>query len=767
VFASLILLLAVFTPAAPFESDATDLNATDPARRIAAVVRTGTRARPADLQRLRPLLRDPDTALRLAAARILVRAGDPAALNQVIADAGDKQAPVRFLALTILREAAEVPEAGLRAAARALGDDDPAMRLVALDLLRAHPGADSAPLIAGGLADGNRDIRLASVRALGTSRDQRSVLPLLQRLDASDRIQRLLIIDALASLGRHPTLDAGPALVRQLDDPGDDVRAAAVEALGRLRSVVAVPALRTIVQRRSGSPDERSEAIARRAILALGSIGDVAAVDVLVGLLRQPAPVAEVGLALCRVGPPAVPAITRALPDLYVSSAIAAADVLAAIGDRSATDALIALLKTRPLVAITAARALGVMRDVRAVPALLDAIGNKVYAATPGVRRACLHALANIGDARAATVVESSAHDSDPDVRAAAFALATAVHAGPSRRALAGALTEVDSPVYAAAVNAAVALPTLRPGALLIQASNQPRAPAWSGDIDRGATADALERAVVSVDRGLLETALVQIQVRRAHTAPMQPASTAPTPSRRTALLRALAAALAQDTSVASLSSPIEALVLDALATGGPDARAAATVLAVASVRDATLAAVLSHVSDPDATIRALLCPALAHAGTEAADAALVALLSRDPDDGVRAAAAWAAGQRRAVPSVAAALTQAQRARVAAVRENARVALSWTRAARAEHAADGRPVTTSWTRIRLLDADGVPATGAWIRVQSNALLVWARTDDNGEARIADLPAGPYRVSPDDAAHTVWTVAHEQVRRGEM
>lgn len=296
-----------------------DLKSPDLARRSAAILRLGTPGQPADLARLVGFLDESDQILRAIAARMLVGAGEPRTIARFTERAADARAPVRLEALVVLRDAPSLPAAARRAAERSLSDGDATLRLGALELLTVHPSGDSVPMVAGVLGDGNREVRLAAVRLLGLSPDQRALLPLLDRIDTSDRSERAAVIEAIGAVGAHPPVDPGPALLRQLDDTNEDVRRAAVDALGRIRYAAAVEELRPIAGR------EARDLLARRAILALGAIGTAPAIDALVQLLREAAPLDEVRVALRRAGASAISPVAAVLGDGFSSSARAAA----------------------------------------------------------------------------------------------------------------------------------------------------------------------------------------------------------------------------------------------------------------------------------------------------------------------------------------------------------------------------------------------------------------------------------------------------------
>jgi HEAT repeat protein len=721
--------LAFFLAAVPWPDreadDSAELASADPARRLAAVVRIGAVGAPDGLRRIGPFLdaggEGGSAALRLAAARALARAGDAAALARITAWAADRRSSMRTEALALLRDAPALPAETLRVAERALGDADPAVKLLALALLAAHPQKQSATAVAGLLGDGNRDVRVAAARLLGASGEARALVPLLERIDDSDRQVRIAVVGALGDLGDGR---AGPALARQLADGDGEIRAAAIEAVARVRWRPAVPALAEMARARN------ADLQSRRAVLALGAIGDGPAVEALVELLQAPPLSDEVVEALRRSGPAAVPALTTALESALPGGAATAAAVLGASGDRRATGALATTVARRPLVAVAAAAALGRLGDPDAVLPLTLTVERRPPAAAP-VRAACLRALAALGDDRAAAAVEAAARDPDPEVRDAALRLAAAVRGGLGRATLAERLADGDPSVRRAAVAAAAVLPALRPAAALLDAVVLRRGPepsdggdagphaAPTTETDRQAAAAALERIVDEADRPRLIDALARAR-----------------PGTRWPVLRALAAV----PPAGPAAAPIERALLEALATGDRTAAAAAEVLGAWPLGRDTVRALTERLQALPPDLRARLCPALARAATPETDRALAALIDGDPDDAVRAAAAWSSAPRRGQRAITAALERARRSPVEAVSGNAASVASGAAPAGAT------PDRSSWLRLRVRTADGAPAAAAWLRVRTGSLAVWVRTDRSGEARLGGLPPGPYTVT---------------------
>ena len=161
----------------------------------------------ADGRRLRPLLRDPHPAVRLAATAALAAVDDPDLVELVVGRYPLEPLAVRLYAVNTLRVVWRLAEEPLQ---RALASDAPPASLAAwLNL------AESLDL---------PSLRLA-VTALVAHADPEVRAP------------------AARALRRYPHADSVAAVLGLLDDPQDFVRAAGAQALGVLRASEAQPAL--------------------------------------------------------------------------------------------------------------------------------------------------------------------------------------------------------------------------------------------------------------------------------------------------------------------------------------------------------------------------------------------------------------------------------------------------------------------------------------------------------------------------------------------
>ncbi|MFI9213557.1 fumarate reductase/succinate dehydrogenase flavoprotein subunit [Streptomyces sp. NPDC053253] len=223
-----------------------------------------------DLAALRPYLDDADPAVRAAAVTALGETAPAGAGPALAAGLRDAAPQVRAAAAAALRELVEVlpAEPPLAAGLReALGVPDPAVRVAALDVLRALRLGD-AGLYAASLADADVEVRIQAVRALVSvdaveelagaaadpAREVRVAVarglaavrspapkPLDPLLDDADPLVRGAALAALAGTGCPPEY-AAPA-VAALDDAAWQVRAGAATALRAAPPAPAVPAL--------------------------------------------------------------------------------------------------------------------------------------------------------------------------------------------------------------------------------------------------------------------------------------------------------------------------------------------------------------------------------------------------------------------------------------------------------------------------------------------------------------------------------------------
>jgi HEAT repeat protein len=568
----------------------------------------------------------------------------------------------------------------------------------------------SLPSVLTALEDDSREVRLRAVRLPAGKRDARIALPLLSRVEDADRQVR---VEAIRALGSHPR--ATPALLRLLAEPGDDLRAAALDALAALRAEAAIPALVALARRRP------ADETVRRAQLALGKVATPASVTALIALLRTPPVSAETRAALRAAGAAAVPGLIRELESGTPGSATIAAALLGDIGDRRATLPLCAAVERRPDLAMVALDALARIGDPAAVPALVRASESSDLE----TRRRGYGALLTFRDPRATVTLARGLADTDPHVRELSARLAAAVGSQPSALAIAPLLADGEREVRRAAASALAAIAP-RSSAL---AASILGAISKSGDPGRDddewqAIGEALERAAEAADAGRLGAAW---KVATA-TAPARPA-----------LARALGAAQAgRPISDAAVLQQL----LDALPGDGPLPIAAADALAMTTPPAEVRVALARRFADAAPAVRARLCDAIA----KMPDGGrwLAALIrAHDETTEVRAAAAWA-GRSLHDGDMRDALAAAAGDDDAHVAANARAALAATAAGR-------RAPAETWVGARLRARDGTPMARRWVAINvANAGDVWTVTDDAGAVRLRGPSGAAFQLRAPDS-----------------
>ncbi|MDQ1301630.1 MAG: hypothetical protein QG637_1552, partial [Chloroflexota bacterium] len=193
-------------------------------------------------------LRDPDPLVRESAVKIAGYFGYDECVELLLAACADPDLNVRRVALE------HIPYL-----------DDKRIFDILLDALRQPPAL----------------VRAAAARGLAQVEGTRAMQPLIAALDDRDAWVRYY---AARSLGRHAFPDALPALARLAQtDPANHVRAAAIEALGRIGGARVVSILAPLAE-----ADDRD--LARAALSALGAVRHPDALPLLLNALRAPLP---------------------------------------------------------------------------------------------------------------------------------------------------------------------------------------------------------------------------------------------------------------------------------------------------------------------------------------------------------------------------------------------------------------------------------------------------------------------------------------------
>ena len=246
------------------------------------------------------------------------------------------------------------------------------------------------------------EVRGAAARVLGTIANQTTknipaadavpvVAPLLDRLSNDDQwAVRRRAAGALGLLA-DVAVEHGvvPRLIAHLQDR-DEVKAACVEALGRIGDVSAVePLVNTLLTNRRGAPSELRIALTALGVPAIPTImRALAAPEAEVRLIATQA-VAEIG------GPSAVVPLGSMLTDNSVAVRRVAADALRGSADERVLPQVAAALGDEDWRVYHAARDALASVGTPAIPVLIDALGDE----NPRVSSMAQQALARIGAA--------------------------------------------------------------------------------------------------------------------------------------------------------------------------------------------------------------------------------------------------------------------------------------------------------------------------------------------------------------------------------
>lgn len=260
------------------------------------------------------------------------------------------------------------------------------------------------------------EVKASIARLVGQLKDKSSVQPLTDAVDwsAGDSEGNKMNREIAAALGLIGDPAAVPTLLRMLKAKDHYVQVEAISALGGLRAKEAVDPLMSLALSDEGEPF-----IAKKAVQALGDIGDPKAVPALVKLMFKQHPrgqvfYAESSFALYQIGRPASDALLPVIkgedkeliswakesrvaePALYAKSA----QVLGDLRDTRAEQALLSKLAFKTdspamelLVRMKSADALGRLRSKDAVKPIAALVGTE----EPEARIDYAWALARIG----------------------------------------------------------------------------------------------------------------------------------------------------------------------------------------------------------------------------------------------------------------------------------------------------------------------------------------------------------------------------------
>lgn len=162
--------------------------------------------------------------------------------------------------------------------------------------------------------DKSPEVKEAIARLLGEMKDPSSVDALMNAMDpgASESNEKAMNKEIAIALGAIGDKRAVPALTKCLTLKDDYTRIAAIEALGALKATEAVDKLMDIA-----SSDSQPPFVSKKAVMALGDIGDAKALPVLVKMMfkerNQVSFYMESSYALYQFGQPAADAVLPVL----------------------------------------------------------------------------------------------------------------------------------------------------------------------------------------------------------------------------------------------------------------------------------------------------------------------------------------------------------------------------------------------------------------------------------------------------------------------
>ena len=320
-------------------------------------------------------LQNPDAIIRRHAVQSLGHMGGDEAAGALVLMLKDPDDSIRTLVGNALAAfGSDAVEPLLRYLATWQGPVDAVVPTL-LGKLRSERGLD---FLAGHVSDPEASVRAAIATALGCIGSERSLPLLLELLRDMSADVRIASARALGEIHSPATADA---LLDEMADENPAVRTAVAEALGRVNNQKSVDIL-------SRACTEDPDANVRKAAMA----------------------------ALRRVSTWAVTPLIRSLAGDELDARIRAVSQLLDQGKVSILPLIELLTNEEPTVRASAAEVLGALGDASAIDALIQALGD----ADARVRLSATHALGRIKHSRSATTLARALEDQDNKVAAAA-----------------------------------------------------------------------------------------------------------------------------------------------------------------------------------------------------------------------------------------------------------------------------------------------------------------------------------------------------------
>lgn len=387
---------------------------------------------------IRLLTNDPD--LIIATAGALAQIGDPRAFDALLGLIGHPDAAVRQAAIAALNSLGhpdlpqqlikllQEPDPLVRESAVKIAgyfafnecvplllqrchDRDENVRRAAIELIPYLDDVPILPILAQALKQEPPKVRAAAVRALGQMDSAIAFPYLLSALNDSDTWVRYYAARAIGWHGYPEALETLEQVV--LFDTAYHVRAAAIEALGRVGGAHAVSILAPLVE----SVDSNSD-LARAALTALGQIGHPNSLAPLLSAIRSPDSERRIWAirALGKRGGTGVEAALQALATTESEEQVVQA-AIEALEQLATPEAIASLLE---LTAHPTCNEACVTALAKFGAAQLDAIAQGLNHTNSGVRRAVVEVLTRMKHPHASELLLAALDDRDTAVRLAA-----------------------------------------------------------------------------------------------------------------------------------------------------------------------------------------------------------------------------------------------------------------------------------------------------------------------------------------------------------
>lgn len=182
-------------------------------------------------------IQNPDIGVQEAVDRALRKIGGPGVASAVVPLLRSEDAPVRNIAMDILRE---VGSTDIDSLVHLLHDQDPDMRIFAADILGSTGSVQAvAPLRGALLRDPEVNVRYQAAVSLGGLAFPEAANSLNKALEDEEWVQ-FSVIEALIKIRAESSVGA---LVKALDTSSELVASVIIDALGEMGNLKAVPLL--------------------------------------------------------------------------------------------------------------------------------------------------------------------------------------------------------------------------------------------------------------------------------------------------------------------------------------------------------------------------------------------------------------------------------------------------------------------------------------------------------------------------------------------